>query len=198
MPPEIQQFDIALGHCTVRDGVLVVDRSDPDEMGRWEVFRNGLRRGMEYRPWITGVWIVGSLLLGLVFLVLLVDIYASNPAVAPLVGLLAILGVLAVTVPLEVSYRRAMRQRRRLRTTLADEFHLVDADRVPLDDVTGVTVRSVSTGSLLGDGSLVLVHFRHDGDGAATYLGFPGFMTGERATARDVFERYGIDVTDER
>lgn len=198
MSTETQQFDIALGRCSVRDGVLVIDRSDPDAMGRLELFRNGISTWLEHRPLSLAGRLGVSLALGLLLVALLVWLYLSNPAVAPLIVLLGLLGALVVAVPLEASYRRAIRTRDQLRTELADEFRLVDAARVPLTDVTGVTVREITTGGLLGDGALAIVCFEHDDGEAATYLGFPEVMADERATAKEVFEHYGIDVADER
>lgn len=187
-------FDVAFGRCVVRDGELVVERSDPDQLGRVRVFREGLAMNAEHRPWATRAWVGGVLLLALVFAVLLVDIYTANPDAWPLVVVLAVGGVSALGLPLEVSYRRAARERQRLRGTVADEFTLVDRRRVPLEEVTAVTARPVSTGFLVGDGHLLLVHL---GENAVIYLGFPAAMADELGAARTVFKRRGIEVVDE-
>jgi hypothetical protein len=191
------QFDIAFGYCTVRDGALVIERTDPEEMGRWEVFREGLGMNLAYRPWATVVYLGVVLCLGVVFVALLLSLYASNPAVAPLVGGLGFFGLTVVGGSLELGYRRGIRARRRLQNTLADEFAVAYPDRIPLDEITGVTVRSVSTGLFFSDGRLFLVHFHRGQKEQTTPLGFPEFMSEERSAARRLFEDHGIAFTDD-
>lgn len=191
----MRQFDIAFGYCTVDDGTLVIERDDPEEMGRWEVFREGLEMNLMYRPWATVLYLGVMLGLGVAFGGLLWYLYASNPAVAPLVGGLGFFGLTVVAGSLELGYRRGMRARRRLRNTLVDEYTVAYFDRIPLDEITGVTVRSVSTGLFLSDGRLFLVHFRREQGEQTTPLGFPEFMNEERSIARRIFEDYGIDIT---
>lgn len=197
MPTHPKQFDIALGHCTVQDDVLVINRPNSDELTRLEVLRNGLTTSFDHQPWFTGLRLGGLLILGLIFAYLLVYLYASNPAVAPLVGVLGFIGLVAGVAPLEWSYRRAMSQRQQLRQTLSDEFQLSQPRRIPVDEITEITVRSVSTKLLLSDGFLMLVHFHHDGNDATTYLGFPEFMTEELSTAQTIFEQHEIPVRHE-
>lgn len=193
----MEQFDIAFGSCTVREGVLVIERRDPEEMGRWEVFREGLSMNLEYRPWVTVGQLGVMVVLGLIFVGLLWSLYASNPAVAPLVGGLGFLGLAVVGGSLELGYRRGMRARRRLQKTLADEFSIAYPNRISLAEITGVTVRPVSTGLFLGDGRLFLIHFQRDRTKKTTPLGFPEFMSEERATVRNLFEDQEITFSDD-
>lgn len=193
----MEQFDVAFGRCTVGDGVLRVERADPAEMGRWELFRTELSQSASYRPWATRAWIGVILALGLIFVGILGFLYASNPAVAPLVGGLALGGLLVVGGSVELRYRRELRERRRLQATLAEEFSLARPTQIPLDEITGVTVRPASTGRFLSDGYFFLVHFQTDGEEATVPLGFPDFMNEEMSTARMLFEQREVPITDD-
>lgn len=193
---DMEQFNIAFGTCTVRDGALVIERRDPEEMGRWEVFQEGLSMNLAYRPRVTVVQLGVVGVLGLIFVGLLWSLYASNPALAPLVGGLGFFGLTVVGGSLELGYRRGMRARRRLQNTLADEFSLTYPNRIPLAEITGVTVWPVSTRLFLGDGRLFLIHFHRD-QKKTTPLGFPEFMSEERATARTLFDDHEIPLSED-
>lgn len=193
--PPGEGFEFAFGHCSVRDGELIVDRRDPESIGRIGVFREGLRANAAHRPWRTGLALGVGLLLLLVFVSLLGFLYLSNPSVWPLIVVLAVLLVLGVGIPLERSYRRSKTQRRERRARLAEEFDLVRADRIPLEAIEGVTERHVSTGRF-GEGALLLVHFEKGAETATTTFGFPSMMAAERDGARAIFERQGIPITE--
>lgn len=193
---DMKQFDIAFGSCSVRDGVLIIERRNPEEMSRWTVLREGLSMNLEHRPGGTVARLGVVVVLGLIFVGLLWYLYASNPAVAPLVAGLGVFGLAVVGGSLELGYRRGMRARRRLKQTLADEFSIAYPNRIPLAEITGVTVRPVSTGLFLSDGRLFLIHFRQEGKKKTTPFGFPGFMSEERAAARNLFENHEIPLSD--
>ncbi|MFB6207686.1 MAG: hypothetical protein ABEJ05_14290 [Haloglomus sp.] len=168
-----------------------------EEMRQWEVLRTELRTGAQYRPLATAVRIGALLASGVTFVGLLASLYLLNPAVVLLVGGLGLFGLLVVAGSLELRYRRELRERRRLQTALADGFPLVRPRQMPLDAITGVTVRPVSTRRLLSDGCFFLVRFQDKGKPATTPLGVPEFVSERIDTARALFERHDIRVTDD-
>lgn len=185
----MDEFECAFGHCTVSDEVLTVKRSNPETMGRWEVFRTGLTTSWEHQRRRTGRWLGKTALLGLAFTGLVAYLYTAFSVEPPLVIGMSVLGVIALLGPLEVAYRRALRDRRRIQQMLADEGRLSYPEQIPLDDITGVSIQSVSTGIFLTDGQIVVLEFCESGDAARTYLGFPKFMSDELETARSLFEQ---------
>lgn len=191
----MDEFDCAFGQCTVSDGVLTVKRSNPESMGRWEVFRTGLTTSLEHQPRRAVLWLGRTALLGLVFIGLVAYVYIAYSVDATLLIGMSVLGVIALIGPLEVTYRRVLRERRRIQQTLADEGEMSDSKHIPLNDISGVTIQSISTGAVFADGQIVLVEFRELGTTAITYLGFPKFMSDELATARSLFEELGVPIT---
>lgn len=188
-----ERFDIAFGQCRVQNGGLVIERASLEELDRWETLRRALAASFEHQPRRFGL-VAGSLLLLIGGLVaLLVDLYRTNPAAAPIMAGLAVLGLAAIFVPLEWSYRRSRRQRNGMRRALADEFNLRRPAHIPFEAVTDVTVRTVRPGGSRSDGRVLLVHHTTQGIEATTYLGFPAFMDDELATAMRIFERHGVD-----
>lgn len=186
------EFGIAFGHCRLQDGALVIERPAFDELGRVGTLWHALATGLEHRPSVFGAVGGGLLLLVVLLGVLLVDLYLANPALAPIVTGLGVLGLVAVSIPLEWSYRRSIRQRNALRRSLAAEFDLRRPAAIPIEDITGVTVRSADLDGPFHRGHLLLVHYTVDGTEATTSLGFPDFMDDELATATAIFDRYGL------
>lgn len=192
--PTAERFEFAFGQGSVQEGDLLLDRTDPEEVGRLGVFRRGLAANAAQRPWKTRLGLIVGLLLGLVFVGLLGILYASNPALTPLLVLLAGLFALAVLGPLEWNYRRSSAVRERQRAALSEEFDLVRPERIPLQDIVRVTERQVATPRGFPDGEFLLVHFE-TGDGTATTaLGFPAMMDSEKARARTMLEELGIPI----
>jgi hypothetical protein len=196
MTDDQARFELAFGQCSIRGDTLRIERPDPETLGRKEVFRYGLVRNLEYRLLYTILRLGGLLVLSLVLAYLLMYVYLSNPAVAPLVLVLGLLGVLALGVPIERIYRQATSEREELRRELAREFQLQRPRVLSLADITDVTLKSASSHSDLTNGHLLLIHFHHDGDEATTYLGIPEFMPEELATAQAIFEDYGLAQPD--
>lgn len=187
-------FDVALGRCTISDGSLHIDGGDPETLSRWALFRSGVATNATHRPRYTAA--MGLVIAGLlvVFLGILGWLYIANPAVLPLVVVLAILGMLSVLGPFEIAYRRALRAYRERRRSLDAAYPLSTMSEIPLDAIQQVTIRPVESGPLLTDGHLLLVHV-DDGMEAVTYVGFPSFMEAELATAERLFEANGLPVT---
>ncbi len=188
-------FECAFGRCTVSDGVVTIERADPETMGRRTVLRTAVATSWEHQPRRTALRLGSTALLGLVYLGLVASFSTAFAVEPPLVGGLGLLGVLALLGPLEVTYRRAVRERRQIRRRLAGERRVSSPAQIPLDDITGVSIRTVSTGTLFSDGHILVIDFHDAGAAARTYLGFPEFMSAELATARSLFEHHGIPVT---
>ncbi|MFB6095731.1 MAG: hypothetical protein ABEJ71_04645, partial [Halodesulfurarchaeum sp.] len=89
-------FDVALGRCAFRADTLVIERDDPEAMGRVALLRRGLRSAVATRPRYSAASLGTIGVLALVFVALLGYIYTANPAVAPLVGGLAALGGIVI------------------------------------------------------------------------------------------------------
>lgn len=49
------------------DGVLTIERANPETMGRWEVFRTGMTTSWKYQPRRFILSLGRAVLLGLVF-----------------------------------------------------------------------------------------------------------------------------------
>ncbi|MFB6266707.1 MAG: hypothetical protein ABEI31_03530 [Halodesulfurarchaeum sp.] len=187
-------FDIALGRCAIRDDALVIDRDDPEAMGRVTLFRRGLRTALATRPRYSAASLGTIAVLTLVFVALLGYIYTANPAAAPLVVGLAALGGIVVVGSLEYAYRRAIRGRRRLRAAIEEDHTIEDAEHIPLEQISHVTERPVAANGPLAGGHLLLVHWTADGADVSTYLGFPTGMEADAEIAGQVFDQHGITV----
>lgn len=188
-------FKCASGRCTMSDGVLTIERSNPETWGRWEVFRTGLTMSWEHQPRRTALSLGRTALLGLVFVGLVVYFSAVFGAEPPFVVGMGVLGVLGLLGPLEMNYRRVLRVRRRIQQKLAGDRRLSYPAQIPLDDITGVSVQSISTGAFLTDGHIVLIEFHESGGTATTYLGFPELMSDQRETECSLFKQNGVPIT---
>lgn len=187
-------FEFAFGRCTMSDGLLTINRSDPESMGRLKVLRTGFAASWKHQPGQTALWLGRTALLGLLFVILVGYLYTAYSVEPPLVVSLSILGMLAIIGPLEVNYRRAARERRRIQRRLADQRRLTWPGQLRLDDITGVKVQPVSTGANLVDGQILLIQYNESGEQATTYLGFPKFMGDELETAQSLFEKHGLTI----
>lgn len=192
----MDEFECAFGHCTVGDKMLTVKRSNPETIGRWEIFRTGFTTSWEHQPRRTVQWLGRTALLGLIFIGLVAYLYAGFSVEPPLVIGMSVLGVIALIGPLEITYRQALRERRRIQQMLADEGRLSYPEQIHLDDITDVSIQSVSTGAFLTDGQILLLKYRDSGETATTYLGFPKFMSDELEAARSLFEQRDLPITE--
>lgn len=189
---DAEAFDTALGTCAIRDGELVIDRTDPADLTRRARLRRSVATNVGHRPRAGLVWVVGFLLIA-VFVDVLADRYRTNRASWPLVVGLALFGVAVVGGSVWFSARRVAG--RGPRRSLGDGgIDLVRPRRVPLASITRVTVREVDLLVPRVAGTQCVVHYRRDGAGVATPLGFPAFMADQRAAARAACERHGIPV----
>lgn len=190
----MDSFEFALGRCRMSEGVLTIERSDPEKMGRWGVFRAEFTASWKYQPRRTALWLGRTALLGLLFVILLGYLYTEYSVEAPLVVGFSILGLLAIIGPLEAQYRRAARVRRRIQRRITDQRRLTCPEQICLDEITGVKLHAVSTGAIFVDGQILLIQFDDSGEPATTYLGFPNFMGDELDTARTLFETRGLTI----
>lgn len=191
----MDEFQIALGRVRIEDGVLAIDRPASDEIGRWRLFRWSVSNLAGHRPLYVGGYFLAFVILGGVFVWQLVDIYSANPAAAPIVVGLLLLGGVVVGGALEHAYRRGMRHRDELVSDLESSFDLRRPDRIPVGDITGVTIRDVNENGPFVTGTQFLVHFDRNGDRATTRLGIPGYMTEDIDHARSMFETHDIPVS---